>query len=331
MLNPLHYRLQQYIFSTYHEKALFNEASLTSNIKLLTYHVTTKRRTVKKSTFKSMRQSIHYFFNLFLKGCHMHTHIFRATTLSMFLMPFITSTAATEFSQKFRAQDPYFYAAIASAAYKHKTRDAQAHLDHKLGVGKVKVLQTVMYKQSLYGNTNMILVKDDKNRLHVGFEGSSDIGNWVHNVKLAFKSVDKGVLRGMHKVIYNWQRWQPGCTLASVVGHSQGGMYASQVVRKFYKHYTQPQRTKSGKIDRSKRQGRATAITFNAYKPIKAPYQFHFATKNERGATLFSSKGRYIPLKERSESTTHHSMKHVRRALRGKKWEDFKKYNEYIR
>lgn len=261
----------------------------------------------------------------------MHTHVIRTTILSFCLLPLFISSAATELSQKFRAQDPFFYAAVASAAYKNSRTRAQEHLNDKLGAGKATVLRRTVYHQSLYGDTNMILVKDDKNRLHVGFEGSSDMGNWLHNVKIAFKTVDKDVLRGMHNVITKWERSWPSCTLASVVGHSQGGMYASRVVRLYRKHYTEPLRTASGKIDRSKRQGRASVITFNAYKPKKAPYQFHFATKNERGATLFSSKGRYIPLKERTDSRLYHSMKHVQRALRNKKWEDFKKYNEYIR
>lgn len=264
----------------------------------------------------------------------MNTFFFRISVFSVSLFSLKAFSAAEEFSQKFRDQTPFFYAAIASAAYKHHASDAQAFLDKKLGIGKAQVLQTVSYKQSLYGKTNMILIKDDNDRLHVGFEGSTDFGNWLRNLKSSVVDVEKDVLKGMHKIITDWEAWRPENTLTSVVGHSQGGMYASQVVRKFHAHYTQPRKTKSGKIDRSKRQGRATAITFNAYKPKKAPYQFHFATKNENGSTLFSSKGRYIPIKKGNNPASvksNHTMKYVLRGLKNKSWENFKKYNHFIK
>jgi hypothetical protein len=261
-------------------------------------------------------------------------HILRRVSLLSFCAVSLhIQGAAITYSQKFRDQDPYFYAVVAKAAYKHSRKSVQKVLDKKLGTGRAEVLQTVTYRQSLYGNTNMILVKDDRNRLHVGFEGSTDLGNWARNLKSLYKNVEKDVLRGMHNVITDWEKWQPGCTLVSIVGHSQGGMYASQLVRLYKRHYTEPAKTKSGKIDRSKRSGRATVITFNAYKPKKAPYQFHFATEDEHAVTLCSSKGRYIPIpcgNNDASIASNHSMKYVVRGLRGKKWEDFKKHNPHI-
>lgn len=266
----------------------------------------------------------------------MHTFLFRVSVFSLSLLSLNAFCAAQEFSQKFKDQPPFFYAAIASAAYKHRSEDAQAYLDKKIGAGKATVLQTVPYKQSLYGNTNMILVKDDKNRLHVGFEGSTDLRNWVRNFKSLFKTVDKDVLRGMHGVITDWEKFQPGSTLVSIVGHSQGGMYASQMAKLYASHYTKPRKTKSGKIDRSKRSGRAAIITFNAYKPKKRGNQYHFATKKECGATLFSSSGRYIPIdytvnRHNGDICLYHGMKHIIRALRGKTWEDFKKHDARLK
>lgn len=263
----------------------------------------------------------------------MHTFLFRVSVFSLSLLSLNAFCAATELSQKFKDKPPYFYAAIAKAAYKHRSKDAQEYLDKKLGAGQTEVLQTVTYKQSLYGDTNMILVKDDNNRLHVGFEGSTDMGNWLLNAKSLFKDVDKDVLRGMHKVITGWEEWRPGFTLVSIVGHSQGGMYASRMASLYKSHYTKPATTKSGKIDRSKRPGRTTVITFNAYKPKKKDFQFHFATQDEHLVTLFSSKGRYIPIKcgnNDAAIASNHSMKYVLRGLLGKTWEDFKKYDDRL-
>lgn len=255
--------------------------------------------------------------------------------ISLLLINISTSNifgADDKYSQKFRDQDPYFYAVIAAAAYKHDCTKVQKVLNKHLKPGEATALDCVDFKNDAFGHTNLLLVIDSNKRLHVGIEGSSEIGNWRGNVLMPIKGlvsdydVPHGIRKKMHRIFKKWEAKYPGSTLVSIVGHSQGCMYASQVVRSHHEHYTKPLKDKSGKIDRNKRQGRTTVVTFNGFKPMAKGNQYHFATEKECAATWFSSNGRYIKIKEGSNYASiesNHSMKYIFEGLKDKSWNDF--------
>lgn len=267
----------------------------------------------------------------------MNTYFRNMSILLITLCTLNSFGADDKYSQKFRDKPPFFYAVIAAAAYKHDCAKAQEVLDKHLGAGQATAEECRDFENDAFGHTNLLLVKekDEKGktgRLHIGIEGSSEIGNWVGNALMPLRGlvsdydVPHGIRKKMHRIFKHWEKSRPGSTLVSIVGHSQGGMYASQVVRSHHEHYTKPLKNKSKNIDRSKRQGRTTVVTFNGFKPKSKGNQYHFATAKECAATLFSSNGRYIKIKEGNNYASiasNHSMKYIFEGLQGKNWDTY--------
>ena len=264
----------------------------------------------------------------------------------LFVCAFSAFGAAKQVSAKFKDQPPYFYAVLAQAAYEHNHDDAQKYLDKKLGTGVAMARQCTMFHGGIYGRTNLLAVTDNKNRLYIGIEGSTETGNWIRNLTAMFPqlndkyNIDHRTRKKLHRIFkrweeHNWPKSEHNCTLVAIVGHSQGGMLASQVGRSHEEHYTKPrtQKTKSGKktkvLDRSKRQGRTTIIGFNTYYPIDRANQHHFATKHESFATLLSPGFAYIRLGKDNPNPasikSNHTLKYIRRTLRGKSWDEYLK------
>lgn len=211
----------------------------------------------------------------------------------------------------FKDNTPFFYASLAEASYAKNGREAQIKLDRLLGKGLATVLKHHKIVSTFRSSTIIILVKDAKGKFHVAFEGSNDIGDWLGNVIInptrgAFYKYDvtKKVDQKMHTLMMNWKK-QVG-SITAIIGHSRGGMFASQVPHKHSRDYRGTQ-----------------VITFNSLKPKAASNQLHLAIKNERVSTLLSSNGRYKKLnigRGQWRLYSNHKMKFFLSGLKDKDW-----------
>lgn len=219
---------------------------------------------------------------------------------------------STKIFADYKSQAPFFYAALAEASYTKNVRQSQMILDRLLGKGEVKVHRVVKVPTALRASTMVILVEDKMNQFHVGFEGSNDLGDWLGNIIInptrgTFYEYDvtKGADQRMHNLMMSWKRQVGGLT--SIVGHSRGGMYASQVPHKHGADYENTQ-----------------IITFNALKPKARGNQLHLAVKSERASTILSSNGRYKRLnigRGAWRLYSNHKMKYFLSGLRGQSWD----------
>jgi hypothetical protein len=82
-----------------------------------------------------------------------------------------------------------------------------------------------------------------------------------------FKTVQKEILRPWRKKYGKF---------TTMIGHSRGGMFASQIAYFFPKLYRKVQ-----------------IITFNGFKPKEGPNQIHFLTQHEHAVSVVSSSDKY--------------------------------------
>lgn len=217
----------------------------------------------------------------------------------------------------YKKQPPLNFAAFAEVAYEDGKTDANFRVGRLLGQGVATVLSRKIYRGTIFGKTNFMLIKDKNNEMHVAIEGSNDVGNWIANAVMPIRGTITGydvpeyTRRAMHKIIKHWEKKykQP---IVSISGHSQGGMYASQLVHWKKKHYS-----KTG----------TEVITFNCFKPKKEKNQLHFLVAKEHLVSLVSPSGRYIKIDKAGKHTSlksNHGMKYFFRAFKDKQWDDFR-------
>ncbi|MCA9506786.1 MAG: hypothetical protein KC505_00005, partial [Myxococcales bacterium] len=184
----------------------------------------------------------------------------------------------------FKHIEPYFYVAIAEASYEGTKNGAQERLNQLLGSNQAKVLDFKDHSSVLYGSNHFILVEDRLGGKHIAIEGSNSARNWLGNLVgfpgrglVAEYDVPPRIRKSMQKIVEGWKKKHQH--IISIVGHSQGGMYASQL--------------KASKKDKYKH---TVAMTFNGYKikKDKNSDQYHFLIKTEHAASLLTSSGRYI-------------------------------------
>ncbi len=241
--------------------------------------------------------------------------LFSALLCTIIFLPCNLLSAANK--ERYKKIAPYFYAALAEATYKENKTKSQKMLDKLLKNEKEKatVIGRKVHKSKAFGRTNFLLVKDNHGNMHVGIEGTSEGRNWIGNAYMPARGttteydVPGKIRAAMHNIIKQW-RQEKRLPLASIVGHSQGGMYASQVAHHHDKHY---------------KNAGTTIITFNAYKPKKKSNQLHFKVKNEHASTLCSPSRRYIPITKSSghwSLVSNHRMKYFLQGLKSKNWHD---------
>lgn len=217
-------------------------------------------------------------------------------------------------AMRYTKNPPIFYAALAEAAYEKSSMEAFMRV-RKLVGSRTSVLSRKVYRSGAFGKTSFILAKDKSGDLHVAIEGSNDVGNWVANALFPIRGtvtrydVPDNTRKAMHKLIKHWEKKHKK-PIASISGHSQGGMYASQLVHWKNKHY---------------RESGTQVITFNCYKPKKAKNQLHFLVTKEHAVSLVTSSGRYIKIDKTGKHTSlisNHGMKYFFRAFKDKSWDD---------
>lgn len=186
-----------------------------------------------------------------------------------------SSTASSHFP--YQDNTPFYYAVLAEAAYKSSKSEAQKV------IGRYKCKATVIDRKSFvsrYGSTNLLLVKDANGDLHIAVEGTNSLRNWRGNILMPVRGyvkefdVPADIRNAMHKI---FKAWGARGSLVSIIGHSQGGMYASQVVASREKKYPDTQ-----------------VITFNGFKIKSGKNQLHLANPAESASTLCSPKHRYV-------------------------------------
>lgn len=231
-------------------------------------------------------------------------------TVILFSFAFLFNTAYTA-SNSYQDQNPYFYVVLAEASYCKSKREAQQLINKLLGGNAGTVIKFKEFNTWMsYGTTNIILFKDNHNKNHVAFKGSSSVDNWIGNIAMPIRGcfaeydVPPRVRDGMHGVVHDWKKKHG--TITTMSGHSQGGMYASQVAASHKKHYKE-----------------TTIITFNAYKPKKKENQLHFAISTEHASTLFSPTKRYIQVNKGGahwKIVSNHRMNVFLQGLKDKSW-----------
>ena len=231
-------------------------------------------------------------------------------SMKFYLSAVILLVSGQSFSN-YKANSPFFYAAIAEASYAKTAQESQSKLDRLLGPSKAQIIARHKIGALFLGTTNIILVRDHRGLFHIGFEGSNDIGDWIGNVIInptrgsIFKyDVTSSIDKKMHRLMMSWKK-EVG-SITSIVGHSRGGMFASQVPHKHSEYYKGTQ-----------------IISFNCLKPKAGDNQLHLAVKKERGATLLSSNGRYKKIAIGSDYWrlfSNHRMKAFLSGLKDKDW-----------
>lgn len=215
----------------------------------------------------------------------------------------------------FKCNPPIFYTALAEAAYQNHDYSAQATIN--VYYQGATVVAHEEHPSTLFGETTFIGVKDPFGNFHVAIEGSNSARNWLGNFAAPINGmfnkydVPEATLRDMHKRIRRMT--QKYGALMSLIGHSQGGMFASQIA------------SYQGKHGNKHKYKDTQVITFNGFKVKPGKNQIHFAIGNEMAATLLSKDTRYTELPcggGKLALVPNHGMKHFLNYLRYKNWPD---------
>merc|ERR1711916_121682 len=217
-----------------------------------------------------------------------------------------------------RRHELFFYTVLADAAYEISIYKMQESIDNRLGFRFATVLERKVIKSFLWaqGETHIALVRDNTGHGHVVFDGSNDIGNWIGNLLIQplhgmiFEyDITDDQAKAVKKCVEDWLSTHWNLNIASFVGHSRGGMYASQFMDITGKD------GHSSSI-RSRYSG-ACAVTFNGLKPKPSNngvLQFHFLMQNEHSVSLISPRRRYIKVEGGNRShlsiSSNHGMKY---------------------
>ena len=227
--------------------------------------------------------------------------------LSFVILFFLSSFVFAEYQKN----SPFFYAALAEASYQKGAARVQRKMDQLFGKRIALVVDYKTIRAYFGASTDVILVRDIHGLHHIVYEGSDDLGDWLGNVIVnptrgTFYEYDvtKSVDLKMHRLMMIWK--QKVGKITTIIGHSRGGMFASQVAHKHKNDYRGVQ-----------------VITFNAYKPKAASNQLHLAVKSEHASTLLSSNGRYkqLPIgRGHWRLYSNHKMKFFLSGLKDKNW-----------
>jgi hypothetical protein len=240
----------------------------------------------------------------------------RQIIYSLLLSFCVTSIHGAAFGPDgFKCNSPIFYAALAEAAYQSHKHSAQSTIN--VYYNGATVVAHKEHFSKLFGKTTFIGVKDKFGNFHVAIEGSNSAHNWLGNAVAPINGlvnkydVPEGTIKDMYKLIRRLTQ-QYGA-LMSLIGHSQGGMFASQIA------------SYQGKHDDKHKYKETQVITFNGFKIKPGKNQIHFAIGNEMAATLCSKDSRYTYLPHGGGKLAigpNHGMKHFLNYLPHKNWPD---------
>lgn len=242
----------------------------------------------------------------------MNTSITHIVCITLLSSPFVFAG-----KQEFQLDQPkdsaLFYATVADAVYEKHKHKSQKTCDKILGNGVAVVLDHQEHTSTTFGKTNFIVVKSNKTKeITVGIEGSNSIHNWIGNgIAPTIGSVKEfDVPHQTRKEMHDRMKKiaKKYGVISYVVGHSQGGMFASQLLK--------------AKKD-SDTYKAARVITFNGFKVKSDPKQLHLAIKNEAAATNCSPKDRYVWLSYGGgmwRVVSNHQLKYFLSHLKDKSW-----------
>ena len=175
--------------------------------------------------------------------------------------------------------DPNFYYHVAEAAYLVKC-EAQKYMDRVFGKGVVSVLDQNDVKHHTWwkridGTWKMTLFKDTRSgELCIGFEGTNSLRNAIGDV-LHHIADPTGLFRDMGAVADKWvKKLTGGRNIWSVVGHSEGGFFATHM-------------KKSWDVYR---------ITFDAHKAERGAKNINLRLHEDPVSGILSVRDRYTTL-----------------------------------
>ena len=230
--------------------------------------------------------------------------------LSLIGFTTVFSAVAQGAAHEYQKNSPLFYAVIAEAVYKDTKDKAQKCIDKLLGPNQATVLKHEKHPSVTFGETNFILVKDSKGLRYVSIRGANGFRNWLGNgvsVVNGFihdKDVPATTLKEMKSRINKYIKKYG--TITTIVGHSLGGAFASQIVTAY-----------EGKFQK------VQVITYNGLKIKKGKNQIHLLVKNEHGSSMLSPLGRYIELSLGAghlKINSNHDTKYFLSGLEDKDW-----------
>ena len=179
--------------------------------------------------------------------------------LSLIGFTTVFSAVAQGAAHKYQKNSPLFYARLADVA-DHVGSGCSSRMrylfENGYGEKSATLLKKGKFKHEGYGTFDFIVVKDDKNLVHVAIKGDYE----GHSL-MSFKDIPTNVLKNIQQRISKCEEKYGKIT--TIIGHALGGGIASQLVKKYKGKYQNVQ-----------------VITFNGFCVKKGDNQLHFLFKH---------------------------------------------------